>query len=263
MSAGFALGPAVAAMFMAISPAAPFWAAAGFSLINAAYGFFVVPESLPKDRRAPFRFKLASFNAVTVLNAKPGLFCLAMTLALAQFATMVFPTVFVLYATHRYNWGIVEVSACLTSFGACSFLIQAGLSGRLVRRFGEHRVILFGMLCAATGAAIFGLAPTGLIYAMAIPVMTLSGVSGPAIQSLMTRQVSSSEQGKLQGANTSLQSLAGIISPMLFGWAYSVAVAPGMRIEMSGAPFLLASLILLIGAGLSVTCMRRAAMVRI
>jgi MFS transporter, DHA1 family, tetracycline resistance protein len=258
MSAGFALGPAVGAMFMAFGPAAPFWAAAGFSLINAAYGFFAVPESLPMDRRAPFQFKLASFNAVGVLNAKPGLFRLSMILVLGQFATMVFPTVFVLYASHRYHWGTGAISVVLTSFGACSFLVQAGLSGRLVRTLGEHKVALIGVVCAVAGTAIFGLAPTGWAFAVGVPVMTLSGVSGPAIQSLMTRQVSHRDQGRLQGANTSLQSVAGIIAPLLFGWAYSVAVAPGHGIEMSGAPFLLASVILLFGVGLAISSMRAA-----
>lgn len=254
MSAGFALGPAVGAAFMVFGPAAPFWAAAGFSLVNAAFGYFAVPESLPRDRRAPFQFKLGSFNAVSVLRAKPGLLRLAMILVLGQFATMVFPTVFVLYASHRYGWGIGAISACLTAFGACSFLVQAGLSGRLVRLLGEHQVILLGVLCAVAGTAIFGLAPVGPIFAVGIPIMTLSGVSGPAIQSLMTRQVAATEQGKLQGANTSLQSVAGIIAPLLFGWAYSAVV--GLGSAMSGAPFILASAILLLGVGLAVSGVR-------
>ena len=252
MSAGFALGPAVGGVFMILGPTGPFWAAAGFSLINAAYGFFVVPESLSRERRAPFKLRLGSFNAISVLRSKPGLLQLALILMLTQFATMVFPTVFVLYASHRYSWGMGAIIACLTAFGSCSFLIQAGLSGRLVRVLGEHRVILIGISCAVLGTAVFGFAPIGALFAIGIPIMTLSGVAGPAVQSLMTRQVSASQQGRLQGANTSLQSLAGIVAPLLFGWAYSAAVAPGQAVAMSGAPFLLASAILLIGVALAI-----------
>ncbi len=259
MSAGFAMGPAVGGMFLALGPGAPFWAAAGFSLINAAYGFFVVPESLSRERRAPFQFKLASFNAVGVLRSRPGLLTLAMILVLAQFAIMVFPTTFVLYALDRYHWGMAQVTMCMTAFGACSFAVQAGLSGRLVRRLGEPMVALIGMLCAVLATAIFALAPTGAIFWIGIPIMTVSGIAGPAVQSLMTRRASATEQGKLQGANTSLQAIAGIVAPLLFGEAYTIAHGSGGGPVVLGAPFLLASLILVIGVVLSLQVLRRPA----
>ena len=270
MSAGFAMGPAVGGLFSVLGPTAPFWAAAGFSLINAAYGFFVVPESLSREGRAPFQFKLASFNAFGMLRSQPGLLTLAMILALAQFATMVFPTAFVLYAQDRYGWRVIgQISACMTAFGICSFAVQAGLSGRLVRTLGEPRVIVIGMLCAVLGTAIFGLAPTGLIFWIGIPIMTLSGIAGPAIQSIMTRRVSAREQGRLQGANTSLQSIAGILAPVLFGVIYTLAHGPGATpahpsagwLAGLGAPFVLASLILMIGVFLSLQGQRRPARV--
>ncbi|HEY5410106.1 MAG TPA: MFS transporter [Caulobacteraceae bacterium] len=268
MSAGFVMGPAIGGAFSALGPSAPFWAAAGFSLINAAYGFFVVPESLSREARAPFHFRLNSFNAIGVLRSKPGLLSLGMILVLVQFATMVFPTAFVLYAHDRYGWGMGAITACMTSFGACSFAVQMGLSGRLVRALGEPRVILIGMLCAVLGTAIFGFAPSGLIFWFGIPVMTLSGVAGPAIQSIMTRRAAANEQGRLQGANASLQAVAGIIAPVLFGEAYSLAYAlakhSGSLARHSsggpvvlGAPFLLASLFLVIGVVLAVQNLRK------
>jgi len=253
MSMGFAIGPGIGGLFGAIDPTLPFWAAAGFSLLNAAYGFFVVPESLSKDRRAPLQLrKLGYFRAMSILNVQPGLLRLALILALAQFATMVFPTVFVLYAEHRYGWGVAAVSLCITAFGICSAIVQAGLSGRLVRALGERRVILIGLLCGVVGTAVFGLAPVGALFLIGIPIMTLSGVSGPAVQSLMTRQVSSSEQGRLQGANTSLQALAGIVSPLMFSGVFVLSVAGWHGINTMGAPFLLASLTLLGAAAMAV-----------
>jgi DHA1 family tetracycline resistance protein-like MFS transporter len=244
MSAGFAFGPMIGSVFGQLGPTAPFWAAAGFSLLNAAYGVFVVPESLPADRRAPFHLKLGSFNAIPILRSKPGLLRLSTILVLAQFATQVFPTVFVLYANQRYHWGLGSVSLCLTAFGVCSFLVQATLSGWLVRTFGEASAIITGVVCAVLGMAIFGLAPNGAAFWVGIPVMTLSGVSGPAVQSLMTRRVASSEQGRLQGANSSLQAVAGIIAPLLFGWVYST-VATLKNPMILGAPFLLAGVFLM------------------
>ncbi len=256
MSLGFALGPAIGGFLTTLGPSAPFWAAAGCSLINAAYGLFVVPESLPLDQRAPFHLRnMASFGAMKVLTSRPGLLRLGIILALAQFCVMVFPTDFVLYAQDRYGWSITAVAACLSAFGICSAIVQAGLSGRMVRRFGEANVILFGLACGIVGLAVFGLAPTGLVFVLGIPVMTLWGTAGPSLQSLMTRQVSSSEQGRLQGANTSLQSLSGIMAPLAFGGLYTV-VAGGAHggpvgIAMLGAPFLLASVVLMIGAALA------------
>src|SRR5665213_911761 len=133
---------------------------------------------------------------------------------------------------------------------------------------GEPRVILIGMLCAVLGTAIFGFAPSGLIFWFGIPVMTLSGVAGPAIQSIMTRRAAANEQGRLQGANASLQAVAGIIAPVLFGEAYSLAYAlakhSGSLARHSsggpvvlGAPFLLASLFLVIGVVLAVQNLRK------
>ena len=246
MSLGFATGPAIGGMLGHFDPRAPFWAAAAISLLNAAFGFFVVPESLARDRRAPLHLKsLGSFGAMKVLTAKAGLFKLAMILVLAQFATMVFPTVFVLYAASRYRWGDIAVALCLTAFGTCSAAVQMGLSGRAVRMFGERKVILFAILCGVVGTAVFGLAPLGVLFLVGVPIMTLSGMSGPALQSLMTRQVSPSEQGRLQGANTSLQAVAGIVAPMLFGGVWILVAAPNLPQVFLGAPFLLASLILL------------------
>jgi DHA1 family tetracycline resistance protein-like MFS transporter len=257
MSLGFAAGPALGGFLTNFGTSAPFWAAAFCSLVNAAYGFFVVPESLAPERRAPFRLKeLASFGAIRILNSRPGLLRLASILALAQFAVMVFPTTFVLYAADRYSWGINAVSLCLTGFGVSSAIVQLGLSGRLVRIFGEPRVILGGLTCGVFGLLVFGLAPTGLVFVVGIPIMTLWGVAGPAVQSLMTRLVSSSEQGRLQGANTSLGSLSGVFAPLLFGGLYSAitrTATPSGGSVLLGSPFLLASAIVMIATGLAVS----------
>ena len=246
MSLGFAFGPAIGGLLSGFGPSAPFWAAAACSLINAAYGFFVVPESLSKERRAPFHLRqMGSLRALAVLTSKPGLLRLGIILALAQFCVMVFPTDFVLYAQRRYGWSIATVSLCMSAFGVCSALVQAGLSGKFVRTFGEGRVVLFGLICGVIGLTSFGLAPTGLFFALGIPVMTLWGTAAPSIQAMMTRQVSATEQGRLQGANTSLGSFSGILAPLAFGGLYTAVISTGWGGEaMLGAPFLLAGAVL-------------------
>ncbi|MEI9963536.1 MAG: MFS transporter [Caulobacteraceae bacterium] len=224
MSLGFALGPGIGGLLGGVDPAAPFWAAAGFSLLNAVYGYFVVPESLGKDRRAPFHLKkMGSFSAMSVLTSNPELFRLAMILVLPSSPPWCSDRLRALRLQslslgHRRGGRVPDRVRRLLGAG------PGGALGRAVRMFGEAKVILFGLLCGALGAFAFGYAPTAIFFAIAIPIMTLSGTSGPAIQSLMTRLVSSSEQGRLQGANTSVQSVAGIIAPLLFGGVYSAAV---------------------------------------
>ncbi len=250
-SIGFILGPALGGLAGAIDPRAPFWLAAGFCLVNGVYGWFVLPESLSRERRAPFNWRRAnSIGSLHLLGSHPELLVLAIVNLLTQFASAVYPTVFVIYAAARYGWSASAMGLCLAGFGLSSGLVQWTLTGRTARWFGERGAIVIGLVFGTIGMAMFGLAATPLIFALAIPVMTLSGVAQPATQALMTRRVAPSEQGQLQGANTSLQSLAQVAAPLLFGWLYSL-VQPWNWPPALGAPFLLASLFMLTAVGLA------------
>ena len=165
---------------------------------------------------------------------------------LTQFSGAVYPTVFVIYAVNRYGWTTGAVGLCMAGFGVCSGLVQATLTGRAADKFGERKVILFGLICGAIGMGVFGLANSSLGFALAIPISTLAGIAGPAIMAMMTRRVEPWEQGQLQGANTALQSVAGIVAPLLFGWTYSLFIGPFRGVNMQGAPFMLAAVFMVI-----------------
>ena len=242
-SMGFVLGPAVGGLLGGIDPRAPFWIAAAFSLVNALYGWFVLPESLPRDRRAPFSWRRAnSIGSLKLLGSHPELRTLATVNLLTQFATAVYPTVFVIYAVNRYGWTTGTVGLCLAGFGLCSGLVQATLTGRAAGWWGEGKVIVIGLVCGVVGMTVFGLATTPWGFALAVPIMTLAGIAGPAIMAMMTRRVEAWEQGQLQGANSSLQSIAGIVAPLMFGWCYSLFIGPWKGLNLPGAPFLLAAI---------------------
>src|SRR5262245_28063808 len=252
----FILGPALGGLLGAIEPRLPFWVAGAFSLANAAYGFFVLPESLAVDQRSGFAWRQANpIGALALLRSHAELFGLAVANFLINVSHVVFPTVFVLYAGFRYGWGESRVGLSMALFGLCSMLVQAGLVGPVVKRLGERRALLLGLTMGTLGLTIFGLAPTDIVFWSGIPVMSLWGFTTPALQGLMTRRVAPSEQGQLQGANSSIVGIGNIVGPAIFASAFAYATEFGR--DLSGVPFLLSALMLVAAAALAWYVTRR------
>lgn len=247
---GFVIGPALGGLLGSIDLRLPFWVAAALCFCNFAYGWFILPESLPVERRAAYSWKRANpVGAFLMLRRYPQVFGLVGVGLLSQLAHFALPAVFVLYAGFRYGWGEDRVGYVLALVGICNVLVQALLVRRMVPRIGERRTMLLGLTCGCIGFAWMGMAPTGTLFLMSIPMMALWGMAGPAIQGLMTRQVGADEQGRLQGAVTGAMSLTGIFAPALFAGIFSAAIAMPARTTWPGAAFLLASA--LIGLGLA------------
>jgi DHA1 family tetracycline resistance protein-like MFS transporter len=246
---GFILGPALGGILGAIDPRMPFWVAAGLSLLNALYGLFVLPESLPPERRMGFLWARANpLGALKLLRSHPELAGLATAKFLGDLAHVVLPSVFVLYAGFRYDWDERIIGLTLAVVGVCAVIVQAGLIGPVVRHFGERDAMLFGLAGGIAGFVIFGLAPTGALFWVGIPVLALWGIAGAATSGLMTRRVGESEQGQLQGAIASIQGIANLVGPFLFTLTFAHFIAAGKAAPLPGAPFLLAALLLLISA---------------
>lgn len=242
---GFVLGPALGGLLGGIDPRLPFWVAAGATLLNAAFGWFVLPESLAPDKRMAFAWKRANpVGSLRLLASHTQLLGLSAVNFLGGLAHQVLPTVFVLYAGYRYGWKEETVGLTLALIGICSAIVQGALVGPAVARLGERRTLIAGLVCGAVGMAIYGLAPTGLIFWAGVPVMAFWGLSGPAALGLMSRLVGPSEQGQLQGANTSLASLSSLVGPALFSLTFAYFIVPPGS-PWPGAPFLLAGLLLL------------------
>jgi MFS transporter, DHA1 family, tetracycline resistance protein len=249
---GFILGPAVGGLLGGMDPRLPFWVAAGFSFANAMYGLFILPESLPRDRRAPFRWRNANpIGSLKLLRSNHGLIGLAVINFISQLAHVVLPVAFVLYAGYRYNWDAAMVGITLAIVGACSIVVQSTLIGPFVKRFGERTSALIGFALGAIGFAIYGLAPNGYLNWIGIPFQAMWGLANPAIQSLMSRNVSPTEQGQLQGANASVASIAQIIGPSIFTLTLAWSVGNGVPVALSGAPFLLAAAMLAVAGVLA------------
>ena len=248
-SGGFVAGPLLGGILGEISLRAPFWAAAGFSGLAFLYGLFVLPESLAPDRRMEFSWKRANpFGALRLLRSHPELSSLAIVNFLLYFAHHLFSAVFVLYAGDRYGWGAWQVGTLLALVGLMDMGVQGLLVGPVVKRLGDHRTMVTGLVFGAIGILAMGLAPTGWLFVAAMLPNALWGLAMPTIQSLMTQRVSESEQGQLQGANNSVGSIAGILSPLFFGAIYSMSVGARPLLPFIGSAFLVAAAVMAAGA---------------
>jgi len=235
---GFVLGPAAGGLLGSLDPRLPFWLAAMACLVNAGFGWFVLPESLAPEKRMAFAWKRANpMGSLRLLASHRQLLGLAAVDFLGNVAHQVLPSVFVLYAGYRYGWDELTVGLTLAFVGICSAVVQGLLVGPVVVRIGARRALLAGLLTGGAGMAIYGLAPTGPWFWVGIPVMALWGLSGPAIMDMMTRRVGASEQGQLQGAMSSSRSIAGLVSPGLFAglFAWTIGVLPGASFLLAGA----------------------------
>ena len=259
-SAGFVAGPLLGGVLGEISLRAPFWAAAGLSGLAFLYGLFVLPESLPPERRMAFAWSRANpFGALTLLRSHPDLSRLAIVNFLLYFAHHLFSAVFVLYAGDRYGWGAWQVGTLLAMVGLLDMGVQGVLVGPVVKRLGDRRTMVIGLAFGAVGIACMGLAPTGWLFVAAMLPNALWGLAMPTIQSLMTVRVSESEQGQLQGANNSVGSIAGILSPLFFGGVYALSVGSNPFLPWIGSAFFIAALVLGLGALLGLGVSRSAA----
>jgi len=244
--AGFVLGPAIGGLTGVIDPRLPFWIAAGLSLANALYGWLILPESLPQASRMAFAWRRANpLGSLKLLRSHRELFALASVNFLDSLAHAVLPSMAVLYMLYRYGWDERAVGFVMAGVGLCSIVVQGGLIGPVVRRFGERRALIAGLWFGAAGFLIYGIAATGMVFLIGVPLMALWGFANASALGLMSRRVGADEQGQLQGANQSLQGIANMIGPGLFTLSFSLAIRPQFGIDLPGTPFVLAALLVL------------------
>jgi DHA1 family tetracycline resistance protein-like MFS transporter len=250
---GFTAGPAIGGFLSDVGLRLPFWAAAGFSLANAVYGFFVLPESLGAARRAAFAWRQSNpLGALKFLRSEPLLARLAAAGFLQRFAHVSLPSMFVYYAAYRYGWGGKAMGSALMVVGIAQMIVSGGLVRISIARLGERGTLLAGLLCGVTGFLACAFAPTGAIFLASIPLIALWGLANPAIQGLATRLIGPSAQGQLQGAQSSLYSFADMIGPLAFTHVFAAAIAAGAAIQLPGAPYFLAALLV---AGALAVCL--------
>ena len=254
---GFVFGPALGGIAGSFDPRLPFWIAAGLSLLNGVYGLLILPESLPLEKRAPFNWRLANpVGSLILLRSHPQLTRLAVVSFLGHLAHSSLPNIGVLYMMYRYSWSERAVGFAMAAVGLCSMIVQGGLIGPTVKRLGESRAMLLGLVFGVAGFAAFGLASTGFWFLAGIPLLAMWGIASAATLGLMSRHVGPSEQGQLQGANASLMGIASLIGPGIFTQIFAVFIGAGASIYLPGAPFLLAAILVATSIAVAVYTMR-------
>ena len=224
------------------------------SLANAAYGFFVLPESLPPERREAFAWRRANpVGSLVLLRSHPELLGLAAVNLVNFLAHEVFPNVYVVYTIYRFGWSERTIGLTLATAGICSALVQAVLTRPAVSRLGERGAVLTGMTFGILGFALYGLASAGWVFWLAVPLTALWGLGAPAVQGIMSRRVRASEQGRLQGANGSLRGITGMLGPGLFTAMWVL----GRGWHIPGAPFFVSSLLLVSALAVALRVTRR------
>jgi DHA1 family tetracycline resistance protein-like MFS transporter len=225
---GFVLGPAMGGVLGNINTHLPFFVAGALAMLNWLYGYFVLPESLPPERRTRFQLKNAhTVSAVMGLKRYPLVAGMAASLFMLNLAMFGLHSTWVLYTQHRYNWSATTVGLSLATVGIGAAIVQAVLARKLIPIIGERRALLIGLCIGVLAYVGYGLAPEGWIIFAIIGFASLGGIAGPAGQALITRSVLPTEQGAVQGALAALQSLANMIGPIVSSQIFAYAIAGG------------------------------------
>ncbi|MCB0761497.1 MAG: TCR/Tet family MFS transporter [Flavobacteriales bacterium] len=244
---GFIIGPLIGGIFAKWGVEVPFLVAAGLTLLNLLFGFFILPESLKPELRRPVNFKkMIPGVSLFRLGSYKAFAALLFAFFLAMVAGQTLPSVWTYFTIEMYNWGAFEVALSLAAVGLLVAVVQGFLLGKIVSRFGSRRTILIGFVCWTVGMGMYAFSfEEYILYAALIPYC-LGGVGSPTLQSLISNHVSQREQGNLQGTMTSMASLAMIITPPLMTQVFSTFTTSTEH-YFPGAPFALAAVILLVG----------------
>ena len=213
---GFILGPVMGGLLGAIDLQLPFFVAGGLSLLNLLYGYFVLPESLPVERRRAFEWKRANpITSLQALTQLKGVGLLVMVIACTGLAQFVLYTTWVLYTTFKFGWGPMENGWSLATVGIVSVIVQGLLLGRLLRRFSPQRLAVIGLVSSTLAYALYGAVTQGWMMYVVIVGNLLGFTVQASMQSIISGAADASRQGQTMGAVSSLNSLMAVLAPAL------------------------------------------------
>lgn len=245
---GFILGPALGGLLGDIGLRVPFMVAGGLTLLNWLYGWRVLPESLASSNRRAFSWARSNpVGSLLDLRRHPMVFGLAGTYFLIHLAHQVLPSTWVLYTSYRYHWTVGQTGISLAIVGLMAAIVQGGLVRIIVPKLGERKAATLGLSIAALSYVGYGLATDGRMVYVTLVLGSLGGITGPAVQALISRSVGANEQGGVLGSLTSLASVAGILGPPIATGLFGHFIGASAPVQLPGAAFFFSS-VLTIGA---------------
>nr|WP_262507574.1 TCR/Tet family MFS transporter [Hymenobacter arizonensis] len=255
---GFIVGPAIGGLLADYGSRVPFMVAAGLSLCNFLYGFFVLPESLAPEQRRAFQWRRANPVASLLrLRKYPAVLGLVASLILIYLAGSSTQSVWTFYTMFKFGWTERMVGISLAVVGLFSGLVQGGLVRIAIPKLGAARAIVIGLSCYTVGFVLFAFASKGWLMLVFLAPYCLGGLAGPALQGTISSQVPANEQGELQGSLTSLISATGVVGPLMMTYLFGYFTRPTAPVQFPGAPFLLGAVLTLVSVGLAVRSLRK------
>lgn len=256
---GYIIGPGLGGLLSELGPRVPFIAAAILTFINVIYGYFVLPESLAKESRRPFEWKRANpLGALLSLKKHKGLM-----------GGLIVAMVFVYVADHavmstwsfinikKFNWSNAMIGLSLTAAGVMVVIVQGGLIRIISPRLGNQKSIFLGMSLYAIALSLFAFASESwMMFVFLIPYC-IGGITGPSLQSMISKNVAPNAQGELQGSITSLMSVTAIIGPLLMTNLFTWFTGPAAPVQFPGAPFLAGAVLMIISIIIAALSLKR------
>jgi DHA1 family tetracycline resistance protein-like MFS transporter len=255
---GFIIGPSMGGLLAHYGIRVPFLVAAGFSLLNAAYGYFVLPESLSKENRRNFEWERANpLGSLMHLKKYPSVLSLIWSLVLVYIAAHALQSTWTFINLERFNWSEQMLGLSLGVVGIMTMIVQGGLIRYINPKLGNEKSVYIGLAIYSRGMLAFAFADKSwMMFVFMIPYC-LGGIAGPALQAILAGHVPRTEQGELQGALTSMISATSIVGPLVMTNLFAYFTKPGAPIHFSGAPFLLGSILLMGSAIVAYSVLRK------
>jgi len=245
---GFIIGPVVGGLLGQFGPRVPFVAAAILTLLNFLYGYFILPESLPKENRRDFSWKRANpIGSLMSVKRYPIVIGLLLAMSFLYIASHAVQSTWTFYTMYKFDWDETMVGYSLGLVGVLSAVVQGGLIRWVIPKIGQKWSVYLGIMLYIVGFILFAFAFEGWHMMLILIPYCLGGISGPAIQGLMSNEVPANEQGELQGSVTSMMSATSIIGPPLMTGLFAFYTSTESEIQFAGAPLLLAAMLSVVG----------------
>lgn len=260
---GFIIGPVIGGLASSVSIKLPFLIAAAMTLLNFLYGWFILPESLPKEKRRVVSLRKANpLGSLHLLKRTPLIAGLAIAFFLLYIASHSVQSTWTFYSMYKFDWDEKMVGYSLGAVGVIVAIVQGVMVRHTVRWWGEKNTVLIGYILWFVGLVLFAFATQGWMLFIFILPYCLGGIASPTLQGIVSNQFSDQEQGELQGALTSLMSLTAIFGPLIMTNIFYYFTQDGSPIDFAGAPFLLGAILVFISLLISISSLRKIELIK-
>jgi MFS transporter, DHA1 family, tetracycline resistance protein len=229
---GFVVGPALGGILGEYGARLPFYVAAGFSALNLLYGYFVLPETLPPDKRRSFAWSRANpFGTFKIFRNYKGVMPLCLVMFIYFFASSVYPAIWPFWSIAKFGWSELVIGLTLAAFGIVTAIFQGALTGPAEKRFGASNVVLIGLASSVIAVIGYGFAPGIIAVVVLFVVHGPEGFVHPMLTALMSKVVPENAQGELQGGISSIMSVAMLIGTVFFSQVFSWFMQPNSIVQ--------------------------------